>query len=125
MSEAYPELTQEKPSQQPQPQALQGRTILVTGAGDGIGVHGQDLALYGANVILLGKPDQCSRAYSTGSAAHLCSACDCAGRPEQLTPESAETLRDSIEQTYALHGIVHNASLLGPRYPSNITPMNG
>lgn len=122
LSEAYPELHAaiETWRYQPQPQVLHGRTILVTGAGDGIGAcTARTFALYGANVILLGK----TRTKLEGVFDWIESHTDT--QPvivpvdlEQLTPESAEALRDSIEQTYgALHGIVHNASLLGPKVP--------
>ena len=99
---------------------LAERCVLVTGAGDGIGrTAALAYAQHGANVVLLGRTrtkleavfDQIARETQT--------------RPtivpadlQYLTEESATALRQGIERDYGrLDGILHNASLLGPRNP--------
>ena len=54
----YPELTAATPTWRYQPEAdcLQGKVIVVTGAGDGIGrAAARTFASYGANVVLIGR----------------------------------------------------------------------
>ncbi|MCX2981162.1 YciK family oxidoreductase [Halieaceae bacterium IMCC14734] len=105
---------------QPSATLLSGRNILVTGAGDGIGkVAAQSFAAHGATVILLGRTQEKLEAVYDGIVA--------AGHPVPilypLDLELAELahyqlLRDSIEtELGALHGLLHNASLLGQRTP--------
>ena len=58
ISEIYPELAKEKSSWRyiPLEETLRGKNILVTGAGDGIGLAiSKTFACYGANILLLGK----------------------------------------------------------------------
>ena len=54
----YPDLSKELKNwrYQPERSALNGKNILVTGAGDGIGLSiAKTFSLYGANILLLGK----------------------------------------------------------------------
>lgn len=95
---------------------LKDKTILVTGAGDGIGrAAALAYAEHGATVILLGKTvkkleavyDQIEQAgYPTPAIVPL----DLKGATEQNYIDMAET----IEQQFGhLDGLLHNASLLG------------
>ncbi|QYK11596.1 YciK family oxidoreductase [Shewanella rhizosphaerae] len=95
---------------------LKNKTILVTGAGDGIGrAAALAYAEHGATVILLGKTvkkleavyDEIEQAgYPTPAIVPL----DLKGATEQNYQDMAET----IEQQFGhLDGLLHNASLLG------------
>lgn len=120
LSDSYPELAAAAAqwSHPPAAQALRGQTLLITGAGDGIGaVAARTFALYGANVVLLGRTrskletvfDWINRETDT--------------RPvivpadlEGLTTEATAALAEAIDNEYGvLHGILHNASVLGPK----------
>ena len=99
---------------------LQGRVILVTGAGDGIGkVAAKTYAAHGATVILLGRTlEKLEAVYDDIEAA---------GYPQPalvpLNLESAQEhdyveLTNTLEQEFGkLDGILHNAGLLGMRAP--------
>jgi NAD(P)-dependent dehydrogenase (short-subunit alcohol dehydrogenase family) len=99
---------------------LAGRTILVTGAGDGIGrAAARTFAHFGANVVLLGRTqqkleavfDQITDATDTDPVIVPCDL-------ETAPPDAYEELRESVESHYGrLDGILHNASLLGARQP--------
>jgi NAD(P)-dependent dehydrogenase (short-subunit alcohol dehydrogenase family) len=118
----YPELdaARSRWRHDPGPGALDGRTLLVTGAGSGIGaVTAKTFACYGANIVLLGRRrapleavfDWIEAATATRPVIVPCDL-------ETLDESGAEALHDAVATTYgALHGIVHNASLLGPRVP--------
>ncbi|MEM9743227.1 MAG: YciK family oxidoreductase [Pseudomonadota bacterium] len=117
---AYPELASaaEDWSHPPAPDALAGRTIVVTGAGAGIGaVVAKTFALYGAHVVLLGRTRERLDAIFDWITAHT------ETRPvivpaelEALTPDAVQALAGSIENEYGhLDGLLHNASLLGPK----------
>ena len=99
---------------------LAGRCVLVTGAGDGIGrAAALAYARHGANVVLLGR----TRAKLEAVFDQI--AKETATRPtivpadlQHLGEDSASALREGIERDYGrLDGILHNASLLGPRNP--------
>jgi len=99
---------------------LEGRNILVTGAGDGIGrVAAQTFAAHGATVILLGRTNSKLEAVydSIEAAGHpppIITELDMltANRPDYLA------LRDDIaSELGCLHGLLHNASILGERTP--------
>lgn len=102
----------------PDPKLLANRTILVTGAGDGIGrVAAITYAKYGANLILLGRTRQKldlvhdEIAEQTGQAS-LIIPVDLA----HFDTNSGVELKRGLESEYAyLDGILHNASILGPK----------
>lgn len=99
---------------------LKGRTILVTGAGRGIGAQAaRTYAAHGATVLLLGKTEK-----------HLNAVYDdiiAAGHPEPVvipldlekaSTEAYNELGAMIESEFGhLDGLLHNASILGPRTP--------
>ena len=99
---------------------LQGRVILVTGAGRGIGqAAAKAYAAHGATVLLLGKSeDNLNQVYDEIEAA---------GHPQPaVIPFNLETalahqydeLAAMIEREFGkLDGILHNASIVGPRTP--------
>lgn len=104
----------------PAPSLLDGRCILVTGAGDGIGKQAAlTFARYGANVVLLGRTRQKLEAVSDAIRK------DTATEPiivpadlALLDEDSAGALCDSIAGAFGcLHGLLHNASVLGPKVP--------
>lgn len=99
---------------------LKGRIILVTGAGRGIGAEAaRTYAAQGATVLLLGKTEKrLNTIYDEIIAA---------GNPEPVvipldlekaSPEAYQELGAMIETEFGhLDGILHNASILGPRTP--------
>ena len=99
---------------------LRDRTILVTGAGDGIGrIAALTYAAYGATVILLGR---------TGSKLEaVYDEIEQAGGPKpaiveldlaSTTEDNCTHLASSLEQEFGrLDGLLHNASVLGERRP--------
>ncbi|NMH66093.1 YciK family oxidoreductase [Shewanella salipaludis] len=99
---------------------LAGKTILVTGAGDGIGrTAAINYAKHGATVILLGRTvkkleavyDEIEQAgYPTPAIVPL----DLKGATEQNYQDMAETI---AEQFGHLDGLLHNASQLGALGP--------
>jgi NAD(P)-dependent dehydrogenase (short-subunit alcohol dehydrogenase family) len=100
--------------------ALAERNILITGAGDGIGAAAaRTFACFGANVILLGrsrgKLEQVFDWIEANTATQaVIVPCDL----EHLNSDATAALHDSIADTYGdLHGLLHNASRLGPRVP--------
>lgn len=102
------------------PSALAGKTILVTGAGDGIGKEAAlHYAQHGASVILLGRTvsklevtyDEIeAKGYPQAAIIPL----DMKGATKQNYLDMADTISDQFGK---LDGILHNASLLG-----SITP---
>jgi len=99
---------------------LEGKTLLVTGAGDGIGrTAALTFASHGATVILLGRTES--------KLAEVYDAIEAAGGPKpgivtldlNTAPESAyTTLADNLAAEFdALDGLLHNAALLGDRRP--------
>ena len=102
----------------PPEKCLQGRIILVTGVGSGIGrAAAISFASHGATVILLGRTvekleavyDEIENAGSPTPAIYpLCL--------EGATEQDYQTLANTVEQEFgALHGLLHNAGLLGQR----------
>jgi NAD(P)-dependent dehydrogenase (short-subunit alcohol dehydrogenase family) len=96
---------------------LSNRTILITGATDGIGkVLALEFSKLGSNIILLGRDsskldkvyDQLDHSFE--SQKHLILQADLA----LLSNESAhEILRAITEEFHSLDGIIHNAAILG------------
>lgn len=104
----------------PAEDCVRDRVILVTGAGDGIGkAAARTFALYGAHVILLGRTREKLEAVFDWISEHT------ATRPvivpadlAALDDASANALVDAIHGEFGrLDGLLHNASLLGPRVP--------
>ncbi len=100
--------------------ALSGKIILVTGAGDGLGAAtAKTYASFGATVILLGKTREKLEAVNDWISKNtptqpVIVPCDL----ETLDLETAGNLADSIGDAFGtLDGIVHHASRLGPRAP--------
>ena len=116
----YPELAAARPDwrYQPEPGCLAGKAILITGAGDGIGkTAAMTYASYGANVILLGRTrsklegvfDWISEHTDTDA---VIVPCDLAA----FADENAAALSNAIGDAFGrLDGLLHNASLLGPK----------
>ncbi|MGD8830575.1 MAG: YciK family oxidoreductase [Pseudomonadales bacterium] len=105
---------------QPPPGCLAGKVILVTGAGDGIGrAAAKTFALHGASVVLLGRTREKLEAVSDWIGAEtdtesVIVPCDLAA----LADENAAALAQAIDGTFGrLDGLLHNASLLGPKVP--------
>jgi NAD(P)-dependent dehydrogenase (short-subunit alcohol dehydrogenase family) len=104
----------------PAARLLQGKTLLVTGAGDGIGrVAAKTYAAHGATVILLGR---------TGSKLEsLYDEIEKSGHPKPAiveldlataNEENFFNLAGSLAQEFEhLDGVLHNAGLLGERSP--------
>lgn len=104
----------------PRADLLAGKTLLVTGAGDGIGrVAALTYAEHGATVILLGRTES--------KLAAVYDEIEAAAGPKpgivaldlNTAPESAYTaLGESLAAEFdALDGLLHNAALLGDRRP--------
>lgn len=102
------------------PDLLKDRTVLVTGAGRGIGAAAaKTYAAHGATVLLLGKTESnLNQVYD-----EICAA----GHPEPVvvpldlehaTTVQIDELGAMIEQEFGcLDGLLHNASILGSRTP--------
>ena len=105
----------------PSPTLLQGRTILVTGAGDGIGRSAAlAYAAHGATVILLGRTESKLEA--------VYDEIEAAGGPKPAlvvldlataTEDNVIHLANGLAQEFPhLDGLLHNASILGERRPA-------
>jgi NAD(P)-dependent dehydrogenase (short-subunit alcohol dehydrogenase family) len=104
----------------PRTNLLAGRTILVTGAGDGIGRSAAlSYAAHGATVLLLGRTGSKLEAVydeieAAGGAKPAIIEMDLAAASEH----SYDNLAASLGREFScLHGILHNAALLGDRRP--------
>ena len=118
----YPELAEARQNwrYQPAEACLAGRNILVTGAGSGIGASAaKTYACYGANVILLGRRRGPLEVVFDWIEANtdtrpVIVPCDL----RALNDDNAAALHDAIAGGYGtLHGLLHNASVLGPKVP--------
>jgi NAD(P)-dependent dehydrogenase (short-subunit alcohol dehydrogenase family) len=104
----------------PSPRLLQGKTILVTGAGDGIGrAAARAYAAQGATVILLGRTEsKLEQVYDEIEAAG-------GPKPALVALDLATASEDNVIQLASglagefphLDGLLHNASILGERRP--------
>ena len=113
-------MTAPRPRYRPPADLLAGRVVLVTGAGDGIGrTAALAYARHGAEVVLLG------RTRSKLEAVFDTIAADTETRPvivpadlARFDEDAGQRLAQAVEDDYGrLDGILHNASLLGPRVP--------
>ena len=104
---------------------LSGKNILITGAGDGIGrAAAHSYAHLGATVILLGKTvSKLEQVYdeivAKGCSEPAIYPLDLNGATEDDYNKLSQTIIDEFD---ALHGLLNNAGILGPRKPlENIT----
>ncbi len=104
----------------PRPDLLKDRVILVTGAGRGIGAAAaRTYAAHGATVLLLGRTE--------GNLSALYDEIEAAGHPQPVVipfdletalPHQYDELAAMIEAEFGrLDGVLHNASIIGPRTP--------
>lgn len=102
------------------PGLLDGRIILVTGAGRGIGAAAaKTYAAHGATVLLLGRTE--------ANLTEVYDEIEAAGHPkpavipfnlETALPHQYDELAAMIENEFGrLDGLLHNASIIGPRTP--------
>ena len=102
------------------PDLLKGRIILVTGAGRGIGAAAaKTYAAHGATVLLLGKTE--------ANLTEVYDEIEAAGHPQPVVipfnletaqPHQYDELAALIENEFGrLDGLLHNASIIGPRTP--------
>ena len=104
----------------PAPDLLAGKTILVTGAGDGIGrAAALSFASHGATVVLLGRT--VAKLESVYDEIELAGGPQAAIFPMDLAVAGGEQcaeLATAMTDTFgALDGLLHNASVLGERRP--------
>jgi NAD(P)-dependent dehydrogenase (short-subunit alcohol dehydrogenase family) len=104
----------------PAPDLLQGKVILVTGAGDGIGrAAAESYAAHGATVVLLGRTQ--AKLESVYDAIEAAGGAQPALFPLDLasaTEADYAGLAEAMDSTFGhLDGLLHNASLLGERRP--------
>ena len=102
------------------PDLLQGRIILVTGAGRGIGAAAaKTYAAHGATVLLLGKTEaNLIQVYDDIEAAGHAKPAVIPFNLETALPHQYDELAAMIESEFGrLDGLLHNASIIGPRTP--------
>ena len=102
------------------PDLLQGRIILVTGAGRGIGAAAaKAYAGLGATVLLLGKTEaNLNQVYDEIEAAGHPQPVVIPFNLETALPHQYDELAVMIENQFGhLDGLLHNASIIGPRTP--------
>ena len=100
------------------PQCLAGKTILVTGAGDGIGrAAALSFAEHGATVILLGRTvEKLEAVYDEIEAAGYPQAAIYPVHLRGAVMKDYEELANTIEREFGhLDGLLHNAGILGQR----------
>ena len=125
---AWPELERARRGWRFRPgaDALSGKTVLITGAGDGIGkTLAKTVARHGANPVLLGRTREKLEAVfdwveARTRARPVIVPCDLA----QLDEAGAASLKTAIRDSYGrLDGLVHNAALLGVKAPIEHYPL--
>ncbi|MDP2140888.1 MAG: YciK family oxidoreductase [Gammaproteobacteria bacterium] len=109
------------------PDLLKAKTILVTGAGDGIGrTAALTYAQHGATVILLGRT--VAKLEKVYDEIMTISAPEPIIHPLDLQNASDEDYRilgdNILEQCGQLDGLLHNAAILGPRTPIQFYPVD-
>ena len=118
----YPDLFKELENwrYEPKENALEGKNILVTGAGDGIGLSiAKTFAFYGANILLLGKTrpklEACFDWIRTNTATKPTII---PSNLEVIDNQMVSNLANLISENYkSLDALINNASMLGPRVP--------
>jgi NAD(P)-dependent dehydrogenase (short-subunit alcohol dehydrogenase family) len=103
---------------------LQGRTILITGAGDGIGrAVAESAAAHGARVILVGRTlEKLEAAYdSIVGADHIEPVIHPMDLAKADTGDYEALANGILDQFSCLDGLLHNASLLGTLNPMQFT----
>ncbi|MBU2862754.1 YciK family oxidoreductase [Reinekea forsetii] len=119
--------TQQSIEQANKPDSLKGKTLLITGASDGIGkAAALDFARHGANIILLARnQDKLEQVYDQIESETNTQPIIFPYDLNVLSLEVAKEMTYAIEQEFgSLDGILHNASLLGSKmsisqYPEN------
>lgn len=105
---------------QARPDLLQGRVILVTGAGRGIGAAAaKAFAAHGATVLLLGKTEaNLSQVYDEIEAAGHPQPAVIPFNLETALPHQYDELAAMLESEFGkIDGLLHNAAIVGPRTP--------
>jgi NAD(P)-dependent dehydrogenase (short-subunit alcohol dehydrogenase family) len=108
------------PNYQPRANLLESKTILVTGAGDGIGRSAAlSFAQHGASVLLVGRTgSKLEAVYDEIEAANYPKPGIIEIDLATATEESFAQLKTGLEEEFShLDGILHNAALLGDRRP--------
>lgn len=104
---------------------LDNKTILITGAGDGIGkVCAKTFAQYGARLILLSRTQsKLEQLYDEIEAIHPGKVVIHPIDFKSATAEDYKTLAASLDEQFeCLDGLIHNAALLGARSPIEFYP---
>ncbi|MCU1722206.1 YciK family oxidoreductase [Pseudomonas sp. 5P_5.1_Bac1] len=102
------------------PDLLNGRVIMVTGAGRGIGAAAaKAFAAHGATVLLLGKTEaNLSAVYDEIEAAGDPQPVVIPFNLETALPHQYDELAVMVENAFGrIDGLLHNASIIGPRTP--------
>ena len=118
----YPDLSKELKNwrYKPERNTLNGKNILVTGAGDGIGLSiAKTFALYGANMLLLGKTRSKLEVCFDWITTHTTTEPTIVPSDlEVLDNQMVLNLSSLISENYgSLDALINNASMLGPRVP--------
>ncbi len=105
---------------QAQQDFLKDKVVLITGAGDGLGqAAAKAYAAYGATVILLGRTTKkLEKTYDDIVAAGYPEPAIYPLNLEGATPKDYEELAQTLKEQFgALHGLLHNAAILGVTTP--------